>query len=476
MHYLFDEPMKKSMKLRLASKRLMVGALFFFSTLLQESVYAQNFVATINQLPTQGCNVILEYFNEDSWKNFMSMPVDAKSQVSLQVPFDHSGQYRIRLSNDPEKWGDFIIPFSKSPTAKFTLNINYQDLKKKPIPISGSPEVQLENKAYAEWMNAYNTLSLNPDSLNRKELSYLKREKDFGELCKKIQKDYPNTYTAKVLCKTQMMPTSPEWSNPTPNVDSIRVYNAKHGFDNAPFSSSEIIYHIGFVRKLNLHFEYFAEKNLVTQYIDQVMTKALVNEQNSAFLFRFMLDKMLDYKNEEGLDYLITWYSSDCTENEHADNATKNLLLALENCKPGKTVESLVLPDINGKEVALKEVCASNKVTLLLFWKTSCSHCREFEPVLKEIYERYHSKGIEVYAIGTDKMEEMWKSESAAAPFPWPSVFLAYTSRKDFSKRFPVPSTPTLIAVDKNGKILRRVIMRSKLESELDQMLREVTE
>jgi hypothetical protein len=76
-----------------------------------------------------------------------------------------------------------------------------------------------------------------------------------------------------------------------------------------------------------------------------------------------------------------------------------------------------------------------------------------------------------VYAVGTDKTQEEWLGQDKINDSPWSSVFLAYDQRKDFNKRFPVPSTPTLIAVDKNGVVLKRLITRSKIESEIKELL-----
>jgi len=91
--------------------------------------------------------------------------------------------------------------------------------------------------------------------------------------------------------------------------------------------------------------------------------------------------------------------------------------------------------------------------------------------MLEDIYARYHSMGLEVYAIGTDNEEKPWRDQATLNNSPWPSVYLARESRKDFNKKYPVPSTPTLIAVDENGVILRRLIMRSKLEDVLKELL-----
>ncbi|MFM7813633.1 MAG: TlpA family protein disulfide reductase, partial [Flavobacteriales bacterium] len=146
---------------------------------------------------------------------------------------------------------------------------------------------------------------------------------------------------------------------------------------------------------------------------------------------------------------------------------------ALEHCEPGKTIEFLTLPDLNGQLISSREIFAQHEVTFIMFWRAGCSHCREFEPVLESMYEKYHAQGLGVYAIGTDKTEEEWRQQATANHSPWTSVFLSFDQRKDFNKRFPVPSTPTLIAVNKDGVIMRRMILRSKIEDWILELLEE---
>ncbi len=432
---------------------------------------AQNNVeVTIHSLPSTNINCIFEYFQEESWKNLTSKSFEQGEKILFSIKFNHTGQYRIRLSSDPERWGDFIVDTSKNNEPAVSIDVNYTDLKKQPLRINSSKE----NDAYCLLMTAYNNFSLNPDSLGRKSLNYLQREKEFFMLCEKIRTDFPGTFSGDVLTNVLGSPIAPIWKWPNPAVDSLLVYNAKHALDNLQLTNQDVFHHIGFVRKLNLHFNYFFELRITEQYIDQLMVKALADDYAASFMFKFLLDKMIQYKEENGLAYLITWYSTDCAESEMMNDATKNLLQALEKCKPGNQVEMLTLPDISGKQISMAKLVEKNKITLLLFWKSSCSHCKEFEPVLEELYKKYHPLGVEVYAIGTDKQQEAWQAELENRTPPWPSVFLSFSARKDFSKRFPVPSTPMLIAIDQNGKILRRMIMRSQLESILDEMLLEV--
>jgi thiol-disulfide isomerase/thioredoxin len=414
--------------------------------------------------------LILEYFMEDGWKNLDGKELDAQGKLMLQVNFDHPGQYRIRLSSDPEKWGDFLINPEMVGTPKLTIETEYKLLRKLPLMIVQNPE----SEPYSKLMPAYHRLTLNPDTLSRSGLAYLERERNFFQLCDSIATAYPNTYTGKFLTKLLGAPISPAWQSSPISPDSILAYNAKHQFDFVPFRDKNIIYHIGTIRKLNLHFDFFKTRNQEIVYIDQIMTKGLADETVSAWLFRFMLDKLIDNKNEEALTYFLTWYSSDCQENDHTTAETKKLLSALEHCKPGNVIEFLNLPDVNGQHISMKDVFAKNKVTIIMFWKTNCSHCREFKPELKKLYEKYHAQGVEVYAIATDKNQTDWQPVAKSDDVPWINVYLESAARQNFNSRFPVPSTPTLMAVDKNGVILKRMVQRSNLEAILIDLLEEV--
>jgi thioredoxin-related protein len=80
------------------------------------------------------------------------------------------------------------------------------------------------------------------------------------------------------------------------------------------------------------------------------------------------------------------------------------------------------------------------------------------------MYDRYHPQGLEVYAISIDKTQEDWSNYVKAHPQPWKDVFLSFQVRKEFNQHYPVPSTPTLIALDKDGRVVSRLIVRSKAE------------
>lgn len=427
------------------------------------------FSGNILGAPQTSMSVIIEYFQEDGWKNLTTIKEVTNGKFDAVINFDHTGQYRIRMSTDPKKWSDFILVKGKIPANGYDFSVKYADLSGKPLPLENSAEFN----AYSIISELFNEVTLNPDSLPRESILMLQKEKLLSLKCTQIALQFPGTYSAEVLSKILPLNFAPSSEISESTKDSVYKFTCEHAFDNLLLNNDASLNHIGLIRRLNLGYSYFESTGKPEQFIDALMKKALVSEEMTAFMFKFLLDKMIDYKNENGLSYLITWYSSDCSESEHVESATKNLLTALEKCKPGNTIEYLNLPNLSGKLVSSKNVISSNKVTILMFWKGTCSHCKEFHPELKRIYEKYHAQGLEIYGIGTDKLQEDWTTQAKANNSPWPDVFLSFENRKDFSKRFPVSGTPSFIAVDKNGKILRRMIMRSKFEEAVVELMKE---
>jgi thiol-disulfide isomerase/thioredoxin len=450
-------------------KRFLIVLAWLISlTRSHAELVAQTPVAVkVNGLQAPTVTMIVEYFAEDNWKNLQVIKDPQNGTYAGKVNFPHDGQYRFRFSSDPKRWGEFLIVRNDIPANGIDITLEYAQLKGHPIKLYESPE----QNAYMEVIPKFNEVSINRDSLDRFGLEYQMREQAFAKACAEIATKYPGTFTANVIARSAPAPVYTGNPAHAQNADSLVRFVSLHVMDGKPIQHPDLLHHIAFVRRINIAYQYFEKTKQPEPYIDALMKKSLESEAMTSYMFKFLLDKMIAFRNEPGLSYLIMWYADDCTEEGHIEDNTRNLLIALDRVKPGKTIEFLTLPDADGKMISSKQVFSENKVTILLFWRANCNHCMEFEPKLEEYYAQYHSKGLGVYGIGTDKTLEEWLPQDKLNESPWPSVFLAYDQRKDFNKRFPVPSTPTLIAVDSKGVVLKRLITRSKIESEIKELL-----
>ena len=110
---------------------------------------------------------------------------------------------------------------------------------------------------------------------------------------------------------------------------------------------------------------------------------------------------------------------------------------------------------IDGKSMHLSEL--RGKMVLVDFWATDCPGCIIEMPKFVETYKQYHDKGFELVAVAMsyDPPEQvMHYRQKAGLPF-----LVAHDTTGEVSTGFgEITLTPTAFVIDKNGKIIRKVI------------------
>ena len=72
----------------------------------------------------------------------------------------------------------------------------------------------------------------------------------------------------------------------------------------------------------------------------------------------------------------------------------------------GATAPQIELPDPNGNTVKLSSL--RGKYVLIDFWAAWCSPCREENPNLVATYEKYASRGFEIFQVSLDRNKKQW--------------------------------------------------------------------
>ncbi|MGV8091664.1 MAG: thioredoxin-like domain-containing protein [Mangrovibacterium sp.] len=72
----------------------------------------------------------------------------------------------------------------------------------------------------------------------------------------------------------------------------------------------------------------------------------------------------------------------------------------------GENSPDIILPDPDGKKIALSSL--RGKYVLLQFWASADRGSRIMNPVLAELYKKYHSKGFEIYQVSVDNNRYDW--------------------------------------------------------------------
>jgi len=118
----------------------------------------------------------------------------------------------------------------------------------------------------------------------------------------------------------------------------------------------------------------------------------------------------------------------------------------------GQIAPGLILPTSRGKLLSLKDVMKKNKLTLIDFWASWCQPCIGGFPKMKELYAKYHDKGLEIYGLSVDEKKEPWLMELKKQNLPWLNVI--DNEKKLYKQLYNVSGFPTYILIDQDGKML----------------------
>lgn len=127
----------------------------------------------------------------------------------------------------------------------------------------------------------------------------------------------------------------------------------------------------------------------------------------------------------------------------------------------------IALPDNKGQVRRLTDL--KGKVVLLDFhvFATKESTARVME--LRDIYNKYHAQGLEIYQISLDPDEHFWKTTTAA--LPWVCVRDGNGAQSEFVRQYNVQSIPTFFLVTRNSDLHKRDVQIKNLDAEIRSLL-----
>jgi thiol-disulfide isomerase/thioredoxin len=137
-----------------------------------------------------------------------------------------------------------------------------------------------------------------------------------------------------------------------------------------------------------------------------------------------------------------------------------------------KYKEIVGLRSIDGQEIKLSEVVADNTYTLLDFWASWCAPCMGELPYLKSAYQKYHSKGFEIYGVSYDDDGAAWRGAIADNAMNWVHVSALKGWDCPTQSLYGVNAIPRNYLIDSEGNIVARNLRGAALEKKLVQLIK----
>ena len=120
-----------------------------------------------------------------------------------------------------------------------------------------------------------------------------------------------------------------------------------------------------------------------------------------------------------------------------------------------------------GNKTALNDV--NKPYTVVIFWAPDCSHCKESMPVLVDFYEK-HVDSVEVFSVCHTSFKQFGDCAQALKDYQaldWINTVDPYYK---YVKNYSIETTPLILLLDEDKKVLFKKIAADKLEVALEQI------
>lgn len=145
--------------------------------------------------------------------------------------------------------------------------------------------------------------------------------------------------------------------------------------------------------------------------------------------------------------FLLVGCSEQASEQPQAGTATVG-------SAKGQEAPDFTLTNIQGQNVSLADL--KGKVVILNFWATWCPPCREEMPSMEMLYRKFKDQGLVILAVNVEKDgQKLVQSFLQRTPYTFPILFDGDAAVQNRYQIFRYPET---VIIDRNGKIVERVV------------------
>jgi len=299
------------------------------------------------------------------------------------------------------------------------------------------------------------------------------RQAKIDERVTRIQQDakaHPDAFfTTFKLAGQNPRLTYPKLPNGETDVDLQVTRYRQQYWDDMDFSDGRLLRTPVYSNKLRSFIE-----SVVPQHVDSLVKYAGIvsnaSMQNDS-LFKFTAN-YIGMKYQEptfmGSDAVYVFMVENYFTHERAFWALPHEIDRLQldaairhSSMLGEVAKDIEVIDPAGKSISLMDSDA--ELLVLYIYTPNCENCKKETPLVKNAYDKWKGKGVEVFALCTDPDEKLWKNYIAQNDLDWINAFDPMIE-SEYTFKYHIDITPEIYVLNRNRVIVAKDLHAFQLE------------
>lgn len=231
---------------------------------------------------------------------------------------------------------------------------------------------------------------------------------------------------------------------------------------------------------------------LINAYKDEVKRNYIYKEPYKAYAYFALFQAIGNYlifnprNNKDDIKAFAAVATSWDTYYPHAERGQNLHNIAIEGMKNQRIVEAqnadiqvdaskvqeagvLDIALLDNKGVQRHLTNLKGKVVLLDFHIFAMNESPERIIMLRELYNKYHAQGLEIFQVSLDPDEHFWKQQTAA--LPWINVRDEDGINSSRLMLYNVQAVPDFFIIDRGNNLVKRAAQIKDLDAEIQKLL-----